>query len=55
MTLSPTSYWYRALRQNSRDLPDPYVSLSLLPDKNRATKRKTSQKKKTLNPEFTER
>ncbi|XP_004589864.2 extended synaptotagmin-1 [Ochotona princeps] len=45
----------RALRQNSRDLPDPYVSLSLLPDKNRATKRKTSQKKKTLNPEFTER
>lgn len=45
----------RALRQNARDLPDPYVSLSLLPDKNRGTKRKTSQKKRTLNPEFSER
>ncbi|CAO2581898.1 Extended synaptotagmin-1 [Lemmus lemmus] len=45
----------RALRQNGRDLPDPYVSLLLLPDKNRGTKRKTSQKKKTLDPEFNER
>lgn len=45
----------RALRQNGRDLPDPYVSLLLLPDKNRGTKRKTSQKKRTLNPEFNER
>lgn len=45
----------RALRQNGRDAPDPYVSLLLLPDKNRATKRKTSQKKKTLSPEFNER
>ncbi|XP_055975951.1 extended synaptotagmin-1 [Sorex fumeus] len=45
----------RALRQNGRDLPDPYVSLLLLPDKNRGTKRKTSQKKRTLNPDFSER
>ncbi|XP_006859477.1 PREDICTED: extended synaptotagmin-1 isoform X1 [Chrysochloris asiatica] len=45
----------RALRQNGRDPPDPYVSLILLPDKNRGTKRKTSQKKRTLNPEFNER
>ncbi|XP_004274219.1 extended synaptotagmin-1 isoform X3 [Orcinus orca] len=45
----------RALRQNGRDPPDPYVSLLLLPDKNRGTKRKSSQKKRTLNPEFDER
>ncbi|XP_027710821.1 extended synaptotagmin-1 [Vombatus ursinus] len=45
----------RGLRQSSRDLPDPYVSLLLLPDKNRGSKRKTSQKKRTLNPEFSER
>lgn len=51
----PTSFCCRALRQNGRDLPDPYVSLLLLPDKNRGTKRKTSQKKRTVNPEFNER
>uniref|UniRef100_H0WIS1 Extended synaptotagmin-1 n=1 Tax=Otolemur garnettii TaxID=30611 RepID=H0WIS1_OTOGA len=45
----------RALRQNGRDPPDPYVSLLLLPDKNRGSKRKTSQKKRTLSPEFNER
>uniref|UniRef100_G1P7B2 Extended synaptotagmin 1 n=1 Tax=Myotis lucifugus TaxID=59463 RepID=G1P7B2_MYOLU len=45
----------RSLRQNGRDPPDPYVSLLLHPDKNRGTKRKTSQKKRTLNPEFNER
>nr|XP_045729177.1 extended synaptotagmin-1 [Mirounga angustirostris] len=45
----------RALRQNGREPPDPYVSLVLLPDKNRGTKRKTSQKKRTLNPDFNER
>ncbi|XP_043824477.1 extended synaptotagmin-1 [Dromiciops gliroides] len=45
----------RGLRQSSRDPPDPYVSLILLPDKNRGSKRKTSQKKRTLNPEFSER
>lgn len=31
------------------------MSLLLLPDKNRGTKRKTSQKKRTLNPDFNER
>lgn len=31
------------------------MSLLLLPDKNRVTKKKTSQKKRTLNPEFNER
>ncbi|XP_072511099.1 extended synaptotagmin-1 [Notamacropus eugenii] len=45
----------RGLRQSNRDPPDPYVSLLLLPDKNRGSKRKTSQKKRTLNPEFSER
>ncbi|XP_075407615.1 extended synaptotagmin-1 isoform X2 [Tenrec ecaudatus] len=45
----------RALRQTGRDPPDPYVSLLLLPDKSRGTKRKTAQKKRTLNPEFNER
>ncbi|XP_004700622.1 extended synaptotagmin-1 isoform X1 [Echinops telfairi] len=45
----------RALRHTGRDPPDPYVSLLLLPDKSRGTKRKTAQKKRTLNPEFNER
>ncbi|TEA36632.1 hypothetical protein DBR06_SOUSAS310005, partial [Sousa chinensis] len=43
-----------AFRQNGRYPPDPYVSLLLLPDKNWGTKRKSSQKKRTLNPEFNE-
>uniref|UniRef100_A0A8C2VKY8 Membrane-bound C2 domain-containing protein n=1 Tax=Chinchilla lanigera TaxID=34839 RepID=A0A8C2VKY8_CHILA len=42
-------------RLHGRDAPDPYVSLLLLPDKNRGSKRKTSQKRRTLNPEFNER
>uniref|UniRef100_A0A672MQV9 Extended synaptotagmin-1-like n=1 Tax=Sinocyclocheilus grahami TaxID=75366 RepID=A0A672MQV9_SINGR len=37
------------------DSLDTYVSLILLPDKSKATKRKTSVKKKNLNPEFNER
>ncbi|KYO34597.1 hypothetical protein Y1Q_0020951 [Alligator mississippiensis] len=45
----------RKLRSSSRDLPDPYVSLLLLPDKSRGTKRKTSVQRRTLNPEFNER
>ncbi|CAK6443316.1 unnamed protein product [Pipistrellus nathusii] len=45
----------RSLRQNGRDPPDPYVSLLLHPDKSRGSKRKTSQKRWTLNPEFNER
>uniref|UniRef100_A0A8C0GJS2 Extended synaptotagmin 1 n=1 Tax=Chelonoidis abingdonii TaxID=106734 RepID=A0A8C0GJS2_CHEAB len=45
----------RKLRASSKDIPDPYVSLILLPDKNRMTKRKTTVRKRTLNPEFSER
>lgn len=42
-------------RLKSKDTCDPYVSLILLPDKNRVTKRKTAVKKKTLNPEYNEK
>ncbi|NWX51837.1 ESYT1 protein, partial [Steatornis caripensis] len=45
----------RKLRPASKELPDPYVSLVLLPDRSRGTKRKTSVQKKTLNPDFNER
>ncbi|KAJ8346813.1 hypothetical protein SKAU_G00282140 [Synaphobranchus kaupii] len=39
----------------AKDGSDPYVTFILLPDKNRTTKRKTSVKKRDLNPEFNER
>ncbi|KAG7471889.1 hypothetical protein MATL_G00102840 [Megalops atlanticus] len=39
----------------TKDGSDSYVSFILLPDKNRTTKRKTSVKKRELNPEFNER
>ncbi|XP_075708253.1 extended synaptotagmin-1 [Rhinoderma darwinii] len=45
----------RNLSVGSKELPDPYLSAILLPDKNRATKRKTSVKKRTFNPEFNEK
>ncbi|XP_071585525.1 extended synaptotagmin-1 isoform X1 [Heliangelus exortis] len=45
----------RKLRPVSKELPDPYVSLVLLPDRSRSTKRKTSVQKRTLNPDFNER
>lgn len=45
----------RNLNVGSKELPDPYLSVLLLPDKNRATKRKTSVKKRTANPEFNEK
>ncbi|XP_051752534.1 extended synaptotagmin-1 isoform X2 [Ctenopharyngodon idella] len=45
----------RGLVTSSKDSVDTYVSLILLPDKSKATKRKTSVKKKNLNPEFNER
>ncbi|XP_062322229.1 extended synaptotagmin-1 isoform X1 [Osmerus eperlanus] len=35
--------------------PDTYISLMLLPDKSKATKKKTATKKKDLNPEYNER
>ncbi|CAI9590426.1 unnamed protein product [Staurois parvus] len=45
----------RNLNVGSKELPDPYLSVLLVPDKNRATKRKTSVKKRTTNPEFNEK
>ncbi|XP_060793413.1 extended synaptotagmin-1 [Neoarius graeffei] len=45
----------RNLPPCSKDGSDPYVSFTLQPDKNRSTKRKTSVKKRDLNPEFNER
>ncbi|XP_065510307.1 extended synaptotagmin-1 [Caloenas nicobarica] len=45
----------RKLKGVSKELPDPYVSLVLLPDRGRSTKRKTGVQKKTLNPDFNER
>uniref|UniRef100_A0A8C4Z2S9 Extended synaptotagmin-like protein 1b n=1 Tax=Gadus morhua TaxID=8049 RepID=A0A8C4Z2S9_GADMO len=40
------------LSSTGKDSVDSYVSLMLLPDKNKATKRKTAVKKRDLNPEF---
>ncbi|KAK3557158.1 hypothetical protein QTP70_024713 [Hemibagrus guttatus] len=45
----------RGLVTSSKEGLDTYVSLILLPDKSKATKRKTAVKKKDLNPEFNER
>uniref|UniRef100_A0A672URK6 Extended synaptotagmin 1 n=1 Tax=Strigops habroptila TaxID=2489341 RepID=A0A672URK6_STRHB len=45
----------RKLRPVSKELPDPYVSLVLLPDRSRGSKRKTSVQRRTLNPDFNER
>uniref|UniRef100_A0AAR2KEI3 Extended synaptotagmin-like protein 1b n=1 Tax=Pygocentrus nattereri TaxID=42514 RepID=A0AAR2KEI3_PYGNA len=45
----------RSLVSSSKEGLDTYVSLILLPDKNKATKRKTAVKKKDLEPEFNER
>ncbi|XP_078542389.1 extended synaptotagmin-1 [Lissotriton helveticus] len=45
----------RNLRLPNKELPDPYVSMVLQPDKNRVTKRKTAVKKKSLNPEYKEK
>ncbi|KAI7794157.1 putative extended synaptotagmin-1, partial [Triplophysa rosa] len=45
----------RNLPSFSKDPPDTYISFILLPDKNRTTKKKTSVKKRNLNPEINER
>ncbi|XP_071233419.1 extended synaptotagmin-1-like isoform X3 [Salvelinus alpinus] len=45
----------RDLESSSKDGLDTYISLMLLPDKTKATKRKTSVKKRDLNPEYNER
>uniref|UniRef100_A0A8C4HTG2 Extended synaptotagmin-1 n=1 Tax=Dicentrarchus labrax TaxID=13489 RepID=A0A8C4HTG2_DICLA len=43
------------LLSQNKDGVDSYVSLMLLPDKSKATKRKTAVKKRDLNPEYNER
>ncbi|XP_053311600.1 extended synaptotagmin-1 [Spea bombifrons] len=45
----------RNLSLSSREPPDPYLSMVLQPDKTRTTKRKTSVRKRTSNPEFNEK
>ncbi|TNM89008.1 hypothetical protein fugu_005262 [Takifugu bimaculatus] len=45
----------RGLLPQSKDAVDSYVSLMLLPDKNKATKKKTAVKKRDQNPEYNER
>lgn len=46
---------YRGLLPQSKDAVDSYVSLMLLPDKNKATKKKTAVKKRDQNPAYNER
>uniref|UniRef100_A0AAY4ET99 Extended synaptotagmin-like protein 1b n=1 Tax=Denticeps clupeoides TaxID=299321 RepID=A0AAY4ET99_9TELE len=58
--ISALSLWFyvcvcRGLVTSSKDGLDTYVSLILLPDKSKATKKKTGVKKKDLNPEYNER
>uniref|UniRef100_A0AAY4ESR5 Extended synaptotagmin-like protein 1b n=1 Tax=Denticeps clupeoides TaxID=299321 RepID=A0AAY4ESR5_9TELE len=58
--VSALSLWFyvcvcRGLVTSSKDGLDTYVSLILLPDKSKATKKKTGVKKKDLNPEYNER
>ncbi|XP_062271705.1 extended synaptotagmin-1 [Scomber scombrus] len=45
----------RGLLSQSKDGADSYVSLMLLPDKSKATKRKTAVKKRDHSPDFNER
>lgn len=45
----------RGLLSQGKDGVDSYVSLMLLPDKSKATKKKTAVKKRDLSPEFNER
>ncbi|KAJ8258978.1 hypothetical protein COCON_G00179900 [Conger conger] len=53
--LAITVHACRHLAAGGREVSDPYVSLILLPDKNKATKRKTSVKKREVSPEYNER
>lgn len=45
----------RGLLSQGKDGVDSYVSLMLLPDKSKATKKKTAVKKRDLSPEYNER
>ncbi|KAJ7999237.1 hypothetical protein DPEC_G00213360 [Dallia pectoralis] len=53
--LAITVHACRDLPSSTKDGPDTYISLILLPDKSKSTKKKTSIKKKDLNPEYNER
>ncbi|XP_019132279.2 extended synaptotagmin-1 [Larimichthys crocea] len=53
--LSVVVHACRGLLSQGKDGVDSYVSLMLLPDKSKATKRKTAVKKRDLNPEYNER
>uniref|UniRef100_A0A8C5HHC4 Extended synaptotagmin-1-like n=1 Tax=Gouania willdenowi TaxID=441366 RepID=A0A8C5HHC4_GOUWI len=53
--LSFVSPGTRGLLPQGKDAVDSYVSLMLLPDKAKATKRKTAVRRKDLNPEYNER
>ncbi|KAJ8403981.1 hypothetical protein AAFF_G00343310 [Aldrovandia affinis] len=44
----------RHLDAGGKEVSDPYVSFILSPDKNKATKRKTSIKKRAVSPEYNE-
>ncbi|KAM6981454.1 extended synaptotagmin-1 [Aplochiton taeniatus] len=53
--LTITVHACRGLLSSSKDAVDSYVSLMLLPDKSKATKKKTSIKKRNQNPEYNEK
>ncbi|XP_048111859.1 extended synaptotagmin-1 [Alosa alosa] len=53
--LCVTVHGCRNLVASSKDIMDTYISLILLPDKSKATKRKTGVKRRDLNPEYNER
>ncbi|XP_031423057.1 extended synaptotagmin-1 isoform X3 [Clupea harengus] len=53
--LCVTVHGCRGLVASSKDIMDTYISLILLPDKSKATKRKTGVKRRDLNPEYNER
>lgn len=55
MNASPLPSVRRGLLSQGKDGVDSYVSLMLLPDKSKATKKKTAVKKRDLSPEFNER
>lgn len=51
----PSFSMHRGLLSQGKDGVDSYVSLMLLPDKSKATKKKTAVKKRDLSPEYNER
>lgn len=51
----PSFSMNRGLLSQGKDGVDSYVSLMLLPDKSKATKKKTAVKKRDLSPEYNER